>query len=89
MEDNITETIQLLDELNALVNINIQERTRPQNRHVGYFSASAAVIPVIQTEQNSANLASCSRRDRLSFSRRTRNAQTVSIFKIWHLNVDF
>jgi hypothetical protein len=82
MEDNITETIQLLDELNALVNINFEERARLQNRHAGYFSASAAVIPVIQTEQNFVNLASRSRRDRLSFSRMTRNAQTVSIFKI-------
>ena len=67
MEDNITETIQLLDELNTLINVNIQERTRPQNRNAGH---SNAVISNNQPEQNSANLARQSKRDRLSLTKR-------------------
>ena len=78
MEHNITETMQLLDELNALMDINIEERAR-QNRTFGESSARNAVIPEIQTEQNAVNLARRARRDRLSLSRRI---QTVSNFLI-------
>ena len=75
MEDNITETRQLLNELNALVNINFEERARLQNRNAGH---SNAVISNNQPEQNSANLARQSKRDRLSLTRR--NAHTVRNF---------
>ena len=75
MEDNITETIQLLDELNALVSINFEERARLQNRNAGH---SNSVISNNETEQNSASLVSRSRRDRLSLTRR--NAHTVRNF---------
>ena len=51
MAPNITETVQLLDELNALMSINMKERARLQNILAGHSSAGNAVFPDIQTSE--------------------------------------